>query len=667
MRTVFWSACLVAAVALCATWAALPTLEGFPQVRIALFAATGVAMLGLVFCFPNVSTRRAQILILAGAALLRVVLLPAPVSDDVHRYLWEARLVVAGENPYSAPADDPRWDAYRDADWDKLNHADRPTAYPPGAQLANAAAVAIWDSPYSFKALALGGDILTLLLLLAMLRRDQLPLRWAGLYAFNPVILIAFAAEAHFDSLMVAALLGTLYAAGRGHTHRAWIYLGLAVQVKFIALLLAPLLLTRATWRGLPAFALALGIPALAFANDIPGLISGLAGFAGNSAFNGPLFSLLSYAEIPAQAVRPITYTIFFAGFAAVFFARHLRGASLLSCAHASLTLLLLCSPIVHFWYLAWVLPLAALRPSFGWTTASIVTCAGYFLVWHTESTQGWWGYGHGTAALLWAPALLAFAAQHRQLPAHLYHRLRRKQPQPQATTVPEADATVGIVIPTLDPGPQLGLLVGGLRTTPPSPILLADASSPPTTFPDTTTIPCPRGRGDQIAAAASTLTSDWILVAHADTTPRPGWHADLLRAIHRHPEATLLVLGQRFDSTNPGTLLVEILNELRVVFGGVAFGDQTMVIRRDALADAGGFPAQPLMEDVEASLRLQARGRVLYLGQEWRVSATKWRGSFGRRFPAVVRLVASYQLARLRGPAAAQARARKQYAEYYP
>ena len=124
---------------------------------------------------------------------------------------------------------------------------------------------------------------------------------------------------------------------------------------------------------------------------------------------------------------------------------------------------------------------------------------------------------------------------------------------------------------------------------------------------------------------------------------------------------------GQRFDSTNPGTLFVEILNELRVVFGGVAFGDQTMVIRRDALAAADGFPAQPLMEDVEASLRLQARGRVLYLGQEWLVSATKWRGKFSRRFPAVLRLVASYQLARLRGPAAAQACARKQYAEYYP
>ena len=91
------------------------------------------------------------------------------------------------------------------------------------------------------------------------------------------------------------------------------------------------------------------------------------------------------------------------------------------------------------------------------------------------------------------------------------------------------------------------------------------------------------------------------------------------------------------------------------------------MLIRRSALEASGGFPAQPLMEDVEASLRLAARGRILYLGREWQVSGKKWSGNFPRRFTLVIRLVATYQLARLRSPARAAAVAERMYREYYP
>jgi len=71
------------------------------------------------------------------------------------------------------------------------------------------------------------------------------------------------------------------------------------------------------------------------------------------------------------------------------------------------LGLLLLCSPIVHFWYLAWLLPFVAIRPSFGWSVASL-TLAGYFSAWATLESSGWWGYGHVTATVIWLPVLVA-------------------------------------------------------------------------------------------------------------------------------------------------------------------------------------------------------------------------------------------------------------------
>ena len=121
--------------------------------------------------------------------------------------------------------------------------------------------------------------------------------------------------------------------------------------------------------------------------------------------------------------------------------------------------------------------------------------------------------------------------------------------------------------------------------------------------------------------------------------------------------------------STNlpPVLVLIEALNEIRVVFGGVAFGDQTMLIRRDALESAGGFPAQPLMEDVEVSMRLATQGQVVYLGREWQISGRKWTSNLPRRVLLILRLVATYQLARIRGREHAAKISTRMYAEYYP
>ena len=54
-------------------------------------------------------------------------------------------------------------------------------------------------------------------------------------------------------------------------------------------------------------------------------------------------------------------------------------------------------------------------------------------------------------------------------------------------------------------------------------------------------------------------------------------------------------------------------------------YGDQAIFMRREAFARAGGFPDQPLMEDLELSRRLRRLGRVVTVPAVVRVS--------GRRF----------------------------------
>ncbi|MBC8126492.1 MAG: glycosyltransferase [Gloeobacteraceae cyanobacterium ES-bin-144] len=660
IRNLAWGICLGMSALACIAWSAFPMLESAPLVRVGLFSASGVIMLGLVFFLPNINTRDARRLILGAAVLLRLLLWPAPVSDDVQRYLWEGKLVHSGENPYSAPASDPRWEKHRDAFWQAMNHRDRATAYPPGIQWVMAATSAIHPSLMSFKVLALIGDITALLLLFTLLTLYSAPLKWAGFYAFNPIVLIAFAAEAHFDSLMIAAMLAAMIAASRNKSS-AWLWLGVAIQIKLVCIILVPLFLTR---RLLPAswlLLLVLILPSLPFHSGLAEWLHGVKNFTDSGAFNAPLHTLLAAIGLSFDGVRTLS-TITFCACALTICIARWRGASLIDSTLWMLGSLLVCSPIIHFWYLTWLLPLAAMRPSFAWTTLSI-TMGGYFIAWHTLATAGWWGYGHAVAAVIWLPCLIAGIVQHRFLPS------RRK-----AKRTPSKPFDLAVVLPVLNAGSEVISLLGKLRAElgENTPIVVVDGGSKNDSLDHlahgaTSLIHAPRGRGNQIAAGIAATDSSWILIVHADSTPPGAWFANIQNSQTFSPDASMLVFGQRFDHTHPGTLFIEALNEMRVIFGSVAFGDQTMVIRRAALDAAGGFPAQPLMEDVEVSMRLATQGRIVYLGNEWTLSARKWNKDFGKRVGMIVRLVASYQLARLKSQAHAAAASEKMYRIYYP
>jgi GT2 family glycosyltransferase len=631
-------------------------------VRVVLFAMLGFLCLPLCFLFPDTNRGRSTMILVASAILLRLALLPAPVSDDVNRYLWEGRLTLAGENPFAAIADDPIRTAYRDDYWAAMNHRDRPTAYPPGIQWIMAGAVAIAYHPLSMKVLALIGDLLCLGLILRLLDHRMAPVRWAGFYAFNPLALAAFAAEAHFDSLMVAAVLAMLLADQHRRPALAWLFLGLAIQIKLVAIVLVPLLFNRPNLRGAWAILPVLILPTLPFLSELGRWWEGVTRFASGGAFNGPLFTALSLLGFSTEAARFTGIVVFGLVGMGVFLAR-LRGLPLISATSLILGALLVCSPVVHFWYLVWLLPFAVLRPSFALASASI-TMAGYFLAWRTQDIHGWWGFGHGTAALIWLLPLLAFLAQNRPW-------LSRLRFDPEVNKDGEKLQRLSIVVPTLNVGPDLYRFISELRASvqPSTEIVIADGGSTDGSLDGIleTIVHSARGRGQQIAAGIAACSGDWILIAHADTHPSAAWLESLERAILHHPQAAMLVLGQRFLPPSFPTLAIEALNELRVVFGGVAFGDQTMVIRRRALEACGGFPAQPLMEDVEISLRLQARGEIIYLGQEWQVSAKKWQKGFTSRLTLILRLMITYQLVRLRGSERARLYSEKLYADYYP
>ena len=139
------------------------------------------------------------------------------------------------------------------------------------------------------------------------------------------------------------------------------------------------------------------------------------------------------------------------------------------------------------------------------------------------------------------------------------------------------------------------------------------------------------RGRALQMNAGAQLATGDVLLFLHADT--RLPADADVL--IAKALASGAQVWGRfdvRIDGRSQLLRIVAWLMNWRSRWSGIATGDQAIFMTRATFDAVGGFPLQPLMEDIEMSRRLLRlsrpaclRARVLTSGRRWERSGV-WR-----------------------------------------
>jgi len=136
------------------------------------------------------------------------------------------------------------------------------------------------------------------------------------------------------------------------------------------------------------------------------------------------------------------------------------------------------------------------------------------------------------------------------------------------------------------------------------------------------------RGRARQMNAGAAVARGDVLLFLHADTalpfSAKQAIETALLRGGRVHEYA-----WGRFDVTIAGRSsmlpVVGSLMNLRSRLTGIATGDQAMFVTRCAFKSVGGFPDQPLMEDVELSRRLLVLSRPICLTDRVVTSGRRW------------------------------------------
>jgi len=636
--------------------------------RISLFAAIGVTGLLMVFFTPAfMSWRRSVLGIWLPAVLLRVLLLPTAPSDDVNRYLWEGKLIQNGISPYTQRADDASIAEYRDSYWAAINHKDKPTAYPPISELAFAGVGAVVYHPLAYKVVFVLADLLTLAAVLCLLRARGLGLQYAGFYAFSPIVLISYAGEAHFDALMVMPLVWALWAYESGRVGLAVVLASLATGVKWVTLPLIPFFAGKRLWMGAVLSVATLLLPAVFFWSSLSALIDGLLQFGSTRSFNGPMYDVLFFGwDLPRAVCTRVVVVLL----SVVIVWRWLMRDSAPLDSHIRWILgtLIVLSPTVHFWYIAWILPFVCLRPSLPWITFSVSACA-YFYVWTNAATDVGWTLTAWQKKMFWLPFFIACNYELWSTRGVILWTRCRSSKHP--------DATVAVVIPTLNAAVDLPQALASItaQTRAVDEVIIVDAGSEDTTRSIASQAALPiqvlsseRGRGLQIATGIEASTADWVLVLHADALLASNAVACVLCAVERDSSVIGGALGQRFMETNIGLLPIELLNDMRALFTRTAFGDQVQFFHRATAVRYDLVPKQPLMEDVESSWRTRERGGFLFLGQDCPVSHQKWqREGWFRRVKLVLRLVALYRFARLRGRDQAEQLSRNLYRDYYP
>jgi alpha-1,6-mannosyltransferase len=208
----------------------------------------------LAFGYHNISFRH---LLWLGVALRLLLLFSMPqMSDDVFRFLWDGRLTVAGYHPFLHT---PRYfiDSHTEIPgitpdlFLRLNSPDYFTVYPPVCQAVFAAAgfvspVEVLPAVVVIKLFMLIFEGYTVWLLWKNRGKFGLPENAAVMYALNPLVILEFSGNLHFEGAMICFLLAGFIALQKDKIVPGAICWALATATKLLPLMLLP-----AVWKWL--------------------------------------------------------------------------------------------------------------------------------------------------------------------------------------------------------------------------------------------------------------------------------------------------------------------------------------------------------------------------------------------------------------------------------
>ena len=348
--------------------------------------------------------------IILYAVLFRLALigLPPSLSDDAYRYIWDGLVQWEGMNPYEFSPEEVLIDELRDDFiYDKLNSKSFVSVYPPVSQYIFRLGTA-WHIPDSFLSYYLIKGIFVLAELLAIFLLARIVSSGFVLfYAWNPVVIMETAGQAHTESAVLLVLALMIYLARKNHGRWVSFFLSVAGWIKLYPFLFFPFLWRRYGWCSVWPGAVATLLLAIPFA--APYVFSNVAGsldlYARFFEFNSGLYYSIKAGmqwitgDDWSKQLGPFLRLIFLCSLPLLYVMDRLHRWSLAQAMLVTTGCYLVLTTTVHPWYLLIPLFLIASLQVHGWHWVWLAVCSmGTYLLYvdgpyWTFVVLGWAGW----------------------------------------------------------------------------------------------------------------------------------------------------------------------------------------------------------------------------------------------------------------------------------
>jgi len=333
---------------------------------INLYFMAHIPFLAAILFFRKHSTDFSKLIIVTGLLFRAVLLFTEPVtSDDHYRYLWEGKMILAGENPYQIPPNDPRLLHLQESTLPKLvAFPSYTTIYPPLAQLVFAGGYAVsGDSTLGIKLMLLIVEFGSLFLLLSLLRHYKLSPNYILLYAWLPLIPFEFFVNTHIDGFAVFfLLLFLLMLAKEKSALLTGLAAGAACALKPYAVFALPLILRKRGFKqtliiGTAALAFAL-IVYIPFLNAEKSVFDSFSKYMGKWHFNASAYFIFK-EWLGASLARTVVLLSLAASLLIIAFRYTNFNRALVFC----FILAIVFGPTNYPWYMIWLAAVSVLYP----------------------------------------------------------------------------------------------------------------------------------------------------------------------------------------------------------------------------------------------------------------------------------------------------------------
>ena len=187
----------------------------------------------------------------------------------------------------------------------------------------------------------------------------------------------------------------------------------------------------------------------------------------------------------------------------------------------------------------------------------------------------------------------------------------------------------ISVVVPALNEAVNLPRCLASLEPLAPAETIVVDGGSDDATVAvaqalGAQVLAAPRGRAVQLNVGAAVATGDVLLFLHADCR-LPVNAREAIERMLADPRIGCGAFRHRIESPRWSLRVIAAADNLRARWLQRPYGDQGLFVRRELFTQVGGYPAVPLLEDVQILQRLRQVTRFALAEAVIETDARRW------------------------------------------